>query len=176
MNEARPPRPGPPRSSFERSGWPPPPGRQRQFPSESGVVLHGLPGQWIRPFRTSGGSFSSPGKPGLLCGTIDVRHVFSRRCCSARATTGLSWLDLAEGRLRLDRLSRNGGRIDFLPLGHPADARFAHSSRGKKVSPPPSSAALRPASGCVVDRLRLADRHRGRGGRGLENSKEKRHG
>jgi uncharacterized protein (DUF736 family) len=39
-------------------------------------------------------------------------------------------------------------RFDFLPLG------FAHSSRAKKVSPPPSSAALWPASGCVVDRLR----------------------
>jgi uncharacterized protein (DUF736 family) len=41
--------------------------------------------------------------------------------------TASPWLDLAEGRLRLDRLRRNGGRIDFLPLG------FAHSSRGKKV-------------------------------------------
>jgi uncharacterized protein (DUF736 family) len=72
------------------------------------------------------------------------------------------WLDLAKGRLRLDRLCRNGGRIDFLPLG------FAHSSRDKKVSPPPSSAALRPEDGCGVDRLRPADRHRGRDGRGLE--------
>src|SRR6202022_100994 len=43
-------------------------------------------------------------------------------------------------------------RIDFLPLG------CAHSSRGNKVSPVPSSAPLRPASGCVVDRLRLSDR------------------
>jgi hypothetical protein len=58
-------------------------------------------------------------------------------------------------------------RIDFLPLG------FAHSSRAKKVSPPPSSAALRSASGCVVDRLRSLDRHRGRGGRGLGTAKEK---
>src|SRR5437868_12176835 len=46
-----------------------------------------------------------------------------------------------------------------------------HSSRGKKVSPPPSSAALRPASGCVVDRLRPADRHRGRDGRGFEQQR-----
>jgi hypothetical protein len=30
---------------------------------------------------------------------------------------------------------------DFLPLG------YAHSSRGKKVSPPPSSATLRPEEG-----------------------------
>jgi uncharacterized protein (DUF736 family) len=47
--------------------------------------------------------------------------------------TASPWLDLAVGRLRLG---------------------FAHSSRGKKVAPPPSSAALRPASGCGVDRLR----------------------
>src|SRR6516162_5769655 len=52
-------------------------------------------------------------------------------------------------------------RSDFLPLG------FAHSSRGKKVDATASSAALRPF-GCVADRLRPADRHRGRGGRGLE--------
>jgi uncharacterized protein (DUF736 family) len=83
----------------------------------------------------------------------------------AREHLASHWLDLAEGRLRLDRLNRNGGRIDFLPLG------FAHSSRGKKVSPPPSSAALRPASGCVVDRLRPADRHRGRDGRGFEQQR-----
>jgi len=49
---------------------------------------------------------------------------------------------------------------------------FAHSSRAKKVSPPPSSAVLRPAGGCVVDRLRPEDRHRGRDGRGLETAKE----
>src|SRR5476651_815432 len=48
------------------------------------------------------------------------------------------WLDLAEGRLRLDRLNRNGGGETFFPWAK------AHSSRGKKVSPPPSFAALRP--------------------------------
>ena len=62
---------------------------------------------------------------------------------SAREHLASHWLDLAEGRLRLDRLNRNGGRIDFLPLG------FAHSSRAKKVSPPPSSAALRPKAGAA---------------------------
>jgi uncharacterized protein (DUF736 family) len=44
-------------------------------------------------------------------------------------------------------------------------------ARAKKVSPPPSSAALRPADGCVVDRLRPEDRHRGRDGRGLEQQR-----
>jgi hypothetical protein len=45
--------------------------------------------------------------------------------------------------------------------------RLAHSSRGKKVSPPPSFAALRPC-GCVVDRLRPVDRHRDREGGGID--------
>jgi|APCry1669193181_1035450.scaffolds.fasta_scaffold01314_11 uncharacterized protein (DUF736 family) len=48
---------------------------------------------------------------------------------SAREHLASPWLDLAEERLRLDRLSRNDGRFDFLPLG------FAHSSRGKKACP-----------------------------------------
>ncbi len=64
--------------------------------------------------------------------------------------TASPWLDLAEGRLRLDRLRRNGVGETFFPC-----RRSRHSSRGKKLSPPPSSAVLRPASGCVVDRLRL---------------------
>ena len=96
-------------------------------------------------------------------------------------------LRAAEDRLRLDRL-RNAVGSTFFPWAHhptgqaPRGPRFAHSSRGKKaslrkaeVSPPPSSAPLRPL-GCVVDRPRPLDRHRGRGGRGLEDSKEKRHG
>ena len=67
---------------------------------------------------------------------------------------------------------------DFLPLGdHPTrkiaqGPRPAHSSRGKKLSGLTSSAALRPASGCGVGRLRSVDRHRGRDGRGLENSEQ----
>src|SRR5229473_3126163 len=73
--------------------------------------------------------------------------------------------DLARDRLRLDRLNRNAVGETFFPWAK------AHSSRGKKVSPPPSSAALRPASGCVADRPRPVDRHRGRGGRGLETAK-----
>ena len=76
------------------------------------------------------------------------------------------WLDLAEGRLRLDRLCRNSGGETFFPWASPIprEARKSHRRH------PPLT--LRPASRCVVDRLRPADRHRGRGGRGLENSKE----
>jgi uncharacterized protein (DUF736 family) len=57
---------------------------------------------------------------------------------SAREHLASHWLDLAEGRLRLDRLNRNGSGETFFPWAK------AHSSRDKKVSPPPSSAALRP--------------------------------
>ena len=63
---------------------------------------------------------------GFLCGPIASWHV-SEMLFSAREHLASHWLDLAEGRLRLDRLRRNGGRIDFLPLA------FGHSSRGKKV-------------------------------------------
>jgi hypothetical protein len=56
--------------------------------------------------------------------------------------------DLARDRLRLDRLGPQRRRVDFLPL------RFAHSSRNKKLSPPPSSAVLRPEDGCGGDRPR----------------------
>jgi hypothetical protein len=85
----------------------------------------------------------------------------------AREHLACCWLDPAGDRLRLDRLSRNAAGSTFFPWAE------AHSSRSKKVSPATSSAALRPASGCVVDRLRPVDRHRGRGGRGLETAKEK---
>jgi len=57
--------------------------------------------------------------------------------------TASPWLDLAGGRLRLDRLSRNGGGETFFPWAK------AHSSRGKKLSSPPSSAALRPEVGAA---------------------------
>jgi hypothetical protein len=72
----------------------------------------------------------------------------SPTCCSARNHTSSSWLDLAEGRLRLDRLAATAGA----KLSSPG--RAAHSSRDKKVFRAPSSAALRSASGCVADRLR----------------------
>jgi uncharacterized protein (DUF736 family) len=66
--------------------------------------------------------------------------------------TASPWLDLAEGRLRLDRLSRNGGRIDFLPLG------FAHSSRGKKVyrRHPPLRSGPRAGASTIASGLPIA--------------------
>ena len=97
-------------------------------------------------------------------------------CCSAREhLTSHFWLDLAEGRLRLDRLEPQRRRSStFFPwTSTPRD-----KPRGDPVSPIPREArkshrrhpplALRPrCAGCGVDRLRLSDdRHRGRGGRG----------
>jgi uncharacterized protein (DUF736 family) len=47
---------------------------------------------------------------------IDVGHVFSRRCClSAHERLASPWLDLAEDRLGLDRLSRNAVGSTFFP-------------------------------------------------------------
>ena len=86
-------------------------------------------------------------------------RLFPRSVRDGRCPRASSWLDLAEGRLRLDRLCRNGVRATFFPwAGHPTaqappGPRPAHSSRGKKAARSPSFAALR-AYGCVVDRLR----------------------
>jgi uncharacterized protein (DUF736 family) len=78
---------------------------------------------------------------------------------SAREHLASHWLDLAEGRLRLDRLNRNGGGETFFPwaLPIPREARKSHRPH------PPLRCG---PNGCGVDRLRLSDRHRGRGGRG----------
>jgi hypothetical protein len=46
----------------------------------------------------------------------------------AREHLGSHWLDLAEGRLRLDRLNRNGGGETFFPWASPIprEARKSH--------------------------------------------------
>jgi hypothetical protein len=63
---------------------------------------------------------------------------------------------------------RNGGGETFFPWAAPIPREpRKHAPAKAGVPPPPSSAAFRPC-GCVVDRLRPVDRHRGRGGRGLE--------
>ncbi len=156
------------RPSLERSGLPTasePTGR----PFRGSAVVR-TDARNMRPsFLCARVSFPSPGRPDHLCAALDVGHVTSLEDAVRHPDhTASQWLDLAEGRLRLDRLRRNGVGETFFPC-RPS----RHSSRGKKLSPPPSSAALRPATGCVVDRLRLSDRHRGRGGRGLETAKEK---
>ena len=109
--------------------------------------------------------FPSPGTRGFLCEPIARWHV-SKMLFSAREHLASHWLDLAEGRLRLDRLNRNGGGETFFPWASPIprEARKSHRRH------PPLRCG---PNGCGVDRLRLSDRHRGRGGRGLGNSKEK---
>ena len=111
-------------------------------------------------------SFPSPGEARLLCELLDFRHLFSQ-CCRTSAShvtsDGVIWpkdgcASIAYAATAAVRLSSPGLR-PFL-------------ARAKKVSPPPSSAALRPADGCVVDRLRPADRHRGRDGRRARTAKE----
>src|ERR1700682_5704790 len=78
---------------------------------------------------------------------------------SAREHRASHWLDLAEGRLRLDRLNRNGGGATFFPWASPIprEARKSHRRHPPLRYGP---------NGCGVDRVRLSDRHRGRGGRG----------
>src|ERR1700730_5427813 len=75
-------------------------------------------------------SFSSPGMPGILCRQCDVRHVFAQRRFSGRVSHAASlWLDLAEGRLRLDRLSRNGAGSTFFPWAMPIPREATKSHR-----------------------------------------------
>src|SRR5258708_38698771 len=78
---------------------------------------------------------------------------------STREHLASHWLDLAERRLRLDRLNRNGAGVTFFPWTSsiPREAR-----KSRRLHPP-----LRlSARGCGVDRLQLSDPPRGRGGRG----------
>ncbi|MGZ5153208.1 MAG: hypothetical protein ACXWC5_24565, partial [Burkholderiales bacterium] len=52
-------------------------------------------------------SIPSPEARGFLCERIYSWHV-SKMLFSVREHLASHWLDLAEGRLRLDRLNRNG--------------------------------------------------------------------
>src|ERR1700722_16530194 len=63
---------------------------------------------------------------------------------SAREHLASHWLDLAEGRLRLDRLNRNGGGETFFPwaLPIPREARKSHRGRPPLRCGPAGAAAL----------------------------------
>ena len=54
----------------------------------------------------------------FLCEPIGSWHL-SQMLFSAREHLASHWLDLAEGRLRLDRLNRNGGGETFFPWASP---------------------------------------------------------
>src|SRR5438876_5580029 len=108
-------------------------------------------------------SFSSLGMPDLLCRPCEVRHVFSQRRCSGRAShTASPWLDLAEGRLCLDRLSRNGVGSTFFPWAAPIPREATKSHRRH----PPLRSGPRAGASSIAFGFPIA--HRGRGGRGLE--------
>jgi uncharacterized protein (DUF736 family) len=82
-------------------------------------------------------------------------------CQIERTERPLQWADLAEGRLRLDRLCRNGADR----LSSPGLRPFLAKQQSR------SHAILRWRCGrkrCGVDRLRPIDRHRGRNGAGSE--------
>ncbi len=82
----------------------------------------------------------------------------------------LQWPDLAEGRLDALIACAQQRRQNFLPL--PASPSFLASQESSSFAvephPHPSAQARlgAPSSGCAVDRLRPADRHRGRNGAG----------
>ena len=89
------------------------------------------------------------------------------------APRGLGWANLAEGRLRLDRLPATAaGRLSS-PAGPPragrGDPGRRHSSRKTRKSPacrPPLRSGPAAAPRVRFDRPRPVDRHRGRDGRG----------
>ena len=127
------------------------------------VAADGMPS-----FLYATASFSSPGVPALLCRTSQVSHVFSEDCCSAR-DHGLSLADLARGRLRLDRLSRNGGGSTFFPWASPIprEARKSHRRH------PPLRSGPRAGASSIASGLQIAIEAAMVAG---SNSKEKSHG
>jgi hypothetical protein len=84
----------------------------------------------VAAFLHAGFSFPSPGARGFLCKPSASWHV-SKMLFSTREHLASHWLDLAEGRLRLDRLNRNGVGETFFPWAcHPA-----RKSAGTPVRP-----------------------------------------
>lgn len=93
-------------------------------------------------------------------GTSAPRSPLIHFCQADRSRRPLQWADLAEDRLRLDRLTRNGAIATFFPWAAPIPREAT-----KSLSRHPTL-ALRPASGCGAGRLWPVDRRRGRNGAG----------
>ena len=87
----------------------------------------------------------------------------------AREHLASHWLDLAEGRLHLDRLNRNGGGETFFPWASP----IPREARKSPCRHPPLRCG---PNGCGVGRLRLQIAIEAAVVAELENSKEKYHG
>jgi hypothetical protein len=95
--------------------------RQVLIPAIFPLGLGGLVNVGARrftPFVSATASYHSPLVPDLLSKERNVRHVFPQAGCSCPNHTASQWLDLAEGRLRLDRLAATAAQ-NFLPLGVP---------------------------------------------------------
>jgi hypothetical protein len=82
----------------------------------------------MHPFVCATASLLSPLVPGLLSKERNVRHVFPHAGCSCPNHTASQWLDLAEDRLRLDRLAATAAQ-NFLPLGVPPIPRESRKFR-----------------------------------------------
>ena len=152
------------------------------------VVLHfeaapaqpGHSSAWLRLFCPR----RRPGDPPPLCA---LRHLIFRRSsrtsCPKNATSATSFpMQVVHARTTRPLNGLIWPKAGCASIVWPQRRRktfFPWACRpflaSQESFAPPSSAALRPC-GCVADRIRLADRHRGRGGLGLENSKEMRHG
>jgi hypothetical protein len=81
----------------------------------------------------------------------------------AAATHGLSWLDLARGRLRLDRLSRNGAGSTFFPWAYtpragPAGTPVRPFLARQESRPPPGGGLVSAILRCAPARERVRRR------------------
>jgi hypothetical protein len=95
--------------------------------------------------------FSFAGNARLLVWPIVRWHV-SKMLFSAREHLASHWLDLAEGRLRLDRLNRNGGGETFFPWASPIprEARKSHRRH------PPLRSGPRAGASSIASGLQIA--------------------
>ena len=71
---------------------------------------------------------------------------------SAREHLASHWLDLAEGRLRLDRLNRNGGGETFFPWASPIPREARKSQRRH----PPLCSGPRAGASSIASGLQIA--------------------
>ena len=135
-------------------------------PSRRDIMVWRSQGQCTALLHAAG-SVSPPRILDLLRKASNLRHVFSqRRIFGARTTRplhGLIWPKAGFASIAWPQRRHK----TFFPW---ACRPFLATQESSVL---PSSAALRLASECVADRLRHNDRHRGRGGRGLENGKGK---
>src|SRR6266700_874870 len=97
-------------------------------------------------------SFSSPELSDILCRTTVVSHVSSEDAVQRFDHTASPWLDLAGGRLRLDRLSRNGGGETFFRWAAPIPRAPRKSHRRH----PPLRSGPRAGASSIASGLQIA--------------------